>query len=166
MNELPDPDNIINLLRELGINPTFRPCNCPRCQLAKKVDMSKVKVLYGPYECPICFETVAGIYKMNCDHKICINCAEKWKKECVEKGNLVSCPLCRREDVLFGTRGRSSKMSNKKSSKMSNKKSSKMSNKKSSKMSNKKSSKMSNKKSSKMSNKKSSKRSNKRSCKK
>jgi len=105
MTTLPDLEQeVINILRNLEINiDNQSTCDCRNCIARRQIDLSKVQLLKGPYECPICYEFVAGIYKMNCNHTICVNCAKKWKKECVDNYTVVTCPLCRAEDVLFGT---------------------------------------------------------------
>lgn len=77
-------------------------CNCPSCTKSRMVDTSKILYLKGPYECPICSEYTRGIYRLQCGHDICPECANKWKNECIKNLKPITCPMCRLSDVLFG----------------------------------------------------------------
>lgn len=43
------------------------------------------------YQCPICWETITDHKTIECKHKMCTKCLDKW----LEENN--SCPICRKK---------------------------------------------------------------------
>ena len=53
--------------------------------------------------CPICFELIDDLIKLECNHSFCKNCINKWRQ------NANTCPCCRKninlekESSIYGT---------------------------------------------------------------
>lgn len=53
-------------------------------------------------DCPICLNIIKDkTPTFVCEHMFCQNCIYKWNKSCVDKNEIPTCPICRKEDSVL-----------------------------------------------------------------
>ena len=88
----PSHKTIKTILKELKLHVYYENIPTIVRRLTKGEQLNEITKIYVEQtECPVCFEEIVGMVKLNCKHLFCEECILQLKKD-----DIVKCPLCRR----------------------------------------------------------------------